>query len=196
MDIASTVQFLREKVLSRRCFQIPAFIGILALSVAIFVLARSRLDPESLRTYGYGGVFLVNLICCASILFPLPGEAVNIAMGAELNPLLVGLVATVGATVGEPTSYLLGYLGKKIALTGYHEKYQSAERWMKRYGSFAIFLFALLPILVFDLIGIVAGSSRYPLWKFLLACFAGRAIRCLVEAYMGYGLFSFLPIPW
>ncbi|MCK4387252.1 MAG: VTT domain-containing protein [Dehalococcoidia bacterium] len=196
MDFVSKVQFLRKRVVTRRSFQISAFILILALFAAIFFLARAYLNLKSFLVYGYSGVFLINLICCATILFPIPGEAVNIAAGATLNPLLVGMVATVGATIGELTSYLVGYLGRKIVPSGYLEKYEKAEYWMKKYGSFAIFLFALLPILIFDLIGIVAGSARFPLWKFILACFVGRLLRCLTEAYLGYGAFGFLPQLW
>jgi membrane protein YqaA with SNARE-associated domain len=196
MSIASKVQFLREKVVTRRSFQISVSILILASSAAIFFLARSDLNLESFLVYGYSGVFLINLICCATILFPIPGEAANIVAGATLNPLLVGIVATVGATIGELTSYLVGYLGRKIIPSGYLEKYGKAEYWMKKYGSFAIFLFALLPILIFDLIGIVAGSARFPLWKLILACFAGRLLRCLIEAYLGYGAFGFLHQSW
>ena len=196
MDFVSKVQFLRKRVVTRRSFQISVFILILASSAAIFFLARSYLNLESFLVYSYSGVFLINLICCATILFPIPGEAVNIAAGATLNPLLVGIVATVGATIGELTSYLVGYLGRKMVPSGYLEKYGKAEYWMKKYGSFAIFLFALLPILIFDLIGIVAGSARFPLWKFILACFAGRLLRCLIEAYLGYGAFGFLPQLW
>lgn len=196
MAPASKIQLFRDKVVSRKSFQISVFICILALSTVLFLLARSHLDLESFLAYGYSGVLLINLVCCATILFPIPGEAVNIAAGASLNPLVVGLVATVGATIGEPTSYLVGYLGRKIIPGGYLEKYEQAEYWMKKYGSFAIFLFALLPILIFDLIGIVAGSAKFPLWKFILACFAGRLLRCLTEAYLGYGVFGFLPQLW
>ena len=193
MNHTSKIQFIRDRVLARKSFQIVAFVLILALAVTFFIIARTHLDIKRFLAYGYSGVFLVNMICCASVLFPVPGEAINIAAGAVMNPLLVGFVAAVGATVGEPTSYLVGYLGREIALTGYLDKYKSAERWMKHYGIFAIFLFALLPILIFDLIGIVAGSTRYPLWKFLLACFIGRALRCVIEAYLGFGLLTFLP---
>jgi len=193
MNYTSKIQFLRDRVLSRKLFQITAFTLLLVLAIALFFIARTRLDINHFLAYGYSGVFLVNMISCASILFPVPGEAINIAAGTVMNPLLVGIVAAVGATIGEPTSYLVGYFGRKIALTGYLDKYKSAERWMQHHGNFAIFLFALLPILIFDLIGIVAGSTRYPLWKFLLACFIGRAIRCIVEAYLGFGLLSFLP---
>jgi len=192
MSIASKVQFFREKVVAHKSFQISGFIFVLALSAAIFFLTRSYLDLERFLAYGYLGIFLVSL-GTITILFPLPWEAVIIAAGAALNPLLVAVVATVGATIGELSSYIVGYLGRKIILDSYSERYRKAEFWMKRYGNFAIFLFALLPVLIFDLIGIVAGSTRYPLWKFVLACFAGRLIRCLVEAYLGYGAFKFLP---
>jgi len=204
MSIASKVQFLREKVVTRKSFQTSVFILVLALSAAIFFLARSYLDLEKLLAYGYLGIFLVSL-SCVTILFPLPWEAVIIGAGAALdpltleplfNPLLLGVVATVGATLGELSSYFVGYLGRKIILDKYSEKYNKAEFWLKRYGSFAIFLFALLPVLIFDLIGIIAGSAKFPLWKFILACFAGRLIRCLVEAYLGYRAFSFLPQLW
>jgi len=192
MAITSRAQFLREKVVTRRSFQISVFILILALSAAIFFLARSYLDWGKLLVYGYLGIFLISL-SCVTILFPLPWEAAIIGAGATLDPLLLGIVAAVGATLGELSSYFVGCLGRKVILGEYSEKYKKAEFWMKRYGSFAIFLFALLPILIFDLVGIVAGSSRFPLWKFILACFAGRVIRCLVEAYLGYGIFSFFP---
>ena len=188
--------YVRDRILTNRIIQIIIFLVILAFSIILFLYFRKNFDMEQFLTYGYLGVFITNLICCASILFPIPGEAINIAAGTVMNPLFVGLIAAVGATIGEPTSYLAGSLGRKIGLTRYLEKYEDAQRWMQRYGSFAIFLFALLPILIFDLIGIVAGTTRYPLWKFLAACFVGRLLRCLVESYFGFGVSSVLDLPW
>jgi len=196
MSLSARVQFFREKVVTRRWFQILAFILILALSFGLFFLARSYLDLEKLLRYGYLGIFLINLICCATIIFPIPGEAINIAAGATLNPLWVGIIASTGATIGELTCYAAGYWGRKIILGEYSERYKRAEAWLNRYGSFAVFIFALLPILIFDLLGLAAGSFRFPLWKFILACWAGRVIRCLVEAYLGWGAFGFLPQLW
>jgi len=196
MNLAPKVQFLREKVVTRRWFQISAFILILALSLGLFFLARSYLNLENLLRYGYLGVFLINLICCATIIFPIPGEAVIIAAGTTLNPLWLGIISSVGATIGEPTCYLAGYWGRKVILGEYLGKYEKAEEWLRKYGSLAIFVFAIFPILIFDLIGIAAGSFKFPLWKFILACWAGRLIRCLAEAYLGWGVFGFLPQLW
>jgi len=196
MNLAPKVQFLREKVVTRRPFQIAAFILILALSLGLFFLARSYLDLEKLSLYGYLGVFLVNLVCAATIILPIPGELINIGAGTTLNPLLISLIASVGATIGELTSYLAGYWGRKVILGEYSGKYKQAESWLRKYGSLAVFVFALLPILVFDLLGLAAGSFKFPLWKFILACWAGRLIRCLAEAYLGWGAFGFLPQLW
>ncbi|MFC1968831.1 VTT domain-containing protein [Chloroflexota bacterium] len=196
VDPPAETPALRERVITRRPFQIAAFIMILVLSVVLFSLAYSRLDLRSLLAYGYSGVFLINLLCAATILLPIPGEAMNIAAGATLNPLWLGLIASSGATIGELTSYYAGHMGRKVILSGYSEQYKKAESWLNRYGNFAVFLFALLPILIFDLLGIAAGSLRFPLWKFILFCWLGRLIRCLVQAYLGYGIFGFLPQWW
>ena len=195
MSFASKVQFFKEQVAPRRWFQILAFSLILILSVGLFFLARSYLDLEQLLRYGYLGIFLISL-CCVTIMIPLPWEAVVIAAGSTLNLLWVGIVASIGSTIGELSSYAVGYLGRKIIIGDYSVRYEQAESWLKKYGVFAVFFFALVPILIFDLLGIIAGSLRFPLWKFILACWAGRVIRCLTEAYLGWGVFSYLPELW
>jgi uncharacterized membrane protein YdjX (TVP38/TMEM64 family) len=189
-------QFFRDKVVTGRFFYIAVFIAILAASVVLFSLARSRLDLNSLLVYGYSGVLAINLVCAATILLPIPGEAINIAAGATLNPLWIGVIASIGAVIGELTSYYAGHLGRKIIPDRYANKYKKAESWLKHYGNFAVFIFALLPILVFDLLGIAAGTFKFPLWKFSLFCWLGRLLRCLLEAYLGYKAFGFLPQLW
>ncbi|MBE0430660.1 MAG: VTT domain-containing protein [Dehalococcoidia bacterium] len=186
MDLADRIRFFREKVLARRWFQISAFTLILAVSFGLFFLARAYLDWERLLLYGYLGVFVVNLVNAGTILFPLPGEAINFAAGAILNPLWVGLIASIGATIGELTAYAAGYWGRQVFLGEYSQRYARAEAWLDRYGGLAIFAFALVPALVFDLLALAAGSFRFPLWKFVLACWAGKVLRCLIAAYLGY----------
>ncbi len=175
-------------MLAHRSVQVGLFIGILALGFALLVVARSHLEVADFLKHGYLGVFAVNLITCASILFPIPGEAINVAAGSMLNPLFVAVFATAGATIGEMTSYAAGYYGKTILAQRYAVQYAQAERWMNRYGLFAVFLFALVPMLVFDLIGIVAGGTRYSLPRFASATFAGRFLRCLLLSYAGFAL--------
>lgn len=63
---------------------------------------------------------------------------------------------------------------------------------MNRYGVWAVFFVALFPIVLFDIIGLVAGALRLPVWKFLLATWAGRLVRAFFEAYVGVGLIRFI----
>jgi membrane protein DedA with SNARE-associated domain len=176
-----------------KSLRILVFGLFLVFTLAGAFFATLYLNLEEFLLYGYSGIFLINLIGSATIVFPVPGEALNIVAGATLNPLGVGIIASVGAAIGEPTSYFAGYWGRKVIGDKYLERYQRAELWLRRYGSFAIFVFALLPILIFDLIGIAAGAFRYPLWKFVLFCWMGRIIRSVLEAYLGWVIFGFLP---
>lgn len=164
-------------------------ISFVAITVVLFWLSP-RL--EALGRYGYLGVFLVTFLSSATVILPVPGLAVIFVAAATWNPLIVGLVGSVGGTLGEVTSYYLGYWGRATIITGQPELYQRAEDWMKRYGSVTVFFFALAPFLVFDLVGIAAGVLRFPMWKFLLACWLGRLPRGIIEAYIGLGVFHLI----
>ncbi|MFW6126327.1 MAG: hypothetical protein ACOC58_04400, partial [Chloroflexota bacterium] len=128
MPPCSTAEYLRDRLISRRWFQIVAFAFVLAASFAVFVYGRSYFTIDRFLTYGYLGLLLLSL-STATILFPLPWEAAVVAAGATLNPLLVGAIATAGATVGELSSYVVGYIGKDLDLGRYSQRYQSAKSW-------------------------------------------------------------------
>ena len=67
-----------------------------------------------IENFGYLGVFFINFIGCATILFPLPAAPLVFIFGAVLNPLFVAIFAALGATLGELTGYGIGFGGKKI----------------------------------------------------------------------------------
>lgn len=161
-------------------------LAVLCLLILPVMLISRGLDLESIASYGYIGVFLATFLSTTSIFFPAPGFVVVVAAAALFNPIWVALAATAGGALGEFTSYLVGYWGRAAINLERWERYKRAENWMTRYGSFAIFLFALVPGLIFDLIAIAAGAMRFPFWKFLLASFAGRLPRSFLEAYLGW----------
>ena len=108
------------------------------------------------------------------------------------NTALIALVASIGGALGESTGYLLGYAGRAVIAPEQLQRYQVAEKWMKRRGGLAIFLFAFFPFLIFDFVGIAAGVFRYPLRKFLLFCWAGRLPRSFIECYAGATILEFV----
>jgi uncharacterized membrane protein YdjX (TVP38/TMEM64 family) len=62
--------------------------------------------------------------------------------------------------------------------------YQRLVEWLRRWGMLALFFLSLFPF-VFDLAGIAAGVLRYPLWKFLIACWLGRTVLYIAMAFAG-----------
>ena len=56
---------------------------------------------------------------------------------------------------------------------------------MRRRGGITVFVLSAIPNPFFDLAGIVAGTLRYPLWRFLLFCWMGKVIKTAFVAWAG-----------
>jgi uncharacterized membrane protein YdjX (TVP38/TMEM64 family) len=168
-------------------------IGMAVFTLGLFYLVwflRSQLSV-SLKQYDilaylivFGGTFLAS----CTIILPAPGAALVITAASIWNPVIVALVASAGSALGEITGYYAGYLGKKIIIDEQKAAYQQATSWMKRYGMWAVFVVSVIPFVLFDIIGLVAGALKLPLWRFLLACWLGRIPKSFIEAYIGAGL--------
>jgi len=198
IDIFARLRFLQGKVNWGRISKIAALISLIAF---IAVLTRYFADVETLRKflpYGYLGAFLVSFITNLTIIFPVPGELAMMGAAAVYSPLWIGVVWSVGAVLGETSSYLVGFWGQAVIKQKYSKRYERAEAWLKRYGALTLFIFALSPFLIFDLVGIIAGGLKYPFWKFLLACWVGRLIRSIGWSYLGWSSYQLLEswFPW
>ena len=55
----------------------------------------------------------------------------------------------------------------------------------KRGMMLIVFLLALVPNPVFDVGGVLAGALRMPVFRFLLACWAGKSVRLIAIALLG-----------
>ena len=136
--------------------------------------------------WGYLGIFLVNLVGSASIIFLVTAFIVTFAMGAVLNPWLVGLVTGVGAALGELTGYILGYAGKEVGERRDGKWLKRTRKWAEKRGVFPlIVLFAATP-LPDDITGIIAGVISYDWKRFLLACLIGKIIMGTALAWGGF----------
>ena len=168
-----------------------AAIVVCALGLSILLLQFLPDEEQAIQKllpYGYLAVFLITLISSFTIVVPLPGVIVwvSIAVTFPLNLPLAAFIASIGGTLGEVTAYYIGRAGRAVIAPEHSERYQMAERWMKRYGGFTVGLFAFFPFLIFDFVGIAAGVLRYPIQRFLLYCWLGRLPRSLVEVYFFY----------
>jgi len=160
--------------------RVMAFLLVIGITVGI-ALERDRI--EQLPVYGYPAVFIVSLLGNASVVIPAPSFAIAFVAGSALNPIGVGIVAGLGAALGEMTGYVAGLSGKGIVdnRRGYHW----IQRSMKKSGPLIIFILGAVPNFLFDIGGIIAGSVRMPIWQFLLAAWLGKSIRLSVVALTG-----------
>ncbi|HEY86748.1 MAG TPA: VTT domain-containing protein [Dehalococcoidia bacterium] len=184
MNSHKQVEVQKGERLRNRAIPLLILILVLAITIALFLFFQQNLEKiKEFQNFGYPGAFLISLVSTATIILPTPGLLLLIALGIAFNPVLVGLVGAVGGTVGEITGYVLGHSGR--GLTQRNKLFVKAEGWMKRGGFVTIFLFSLLPFLPVDIVGILAGALRFPIWKFLLACFFGKAILYVVMVQTG-----------
>ena len=97
-------------------------------------------------------------------------------------PWLVGVVGGLGAGIGEMTGYLAGRSGR--GLLARNKVYNRVEGWVKKWGWLAVFVIVDCPF-AFDVVGIIAGALRMPVWKFFIACWLGRTISYIVDDLPG-----------
>ncbi len=166
---------LREKVVP-----LLTLLLVVAITVALFFY-RDRV--AEFKELGYLGAFLISLVANATIILPMPGILIISALGAAFNPILVGLTGAAGGAIGEMTGYMVGYSGRGVLRS--NKMYARAEGWMRRWGAMAIFIFSIAPFLPLDVAGMAAGVLRFPIWKFLLACWLGKVLLYIGAASAG-----------
>jgi membrane protein DedA with SNARE-associated domain len=127
--------------------------------------------------------------------------AISVLFSAAMiwNPLMVGLAAAIGVSVGGLGGYFAGLLGRNVLLK---ENFmcsindmlcnKNIGSWVKDKGPLVIGILALQPFLPFEVAGIVAGSLKMPIWKFFIATLAGTSIKYISLAFMA-GVLSSIP---
>lgn len=158
-------------------------LAVVALTIWL-VLNRDKI--QKLAGLGYPGIFLISVLSNATLILPVPGVLFTSAMGAVFNPWWVALAAGTGATIGELTGYMAGFGGQGIVEN--RKWYDRISGWMKNYGGVIILVLAIIPNPLFDIAGMVAGSLRMPLWKYLLWSWPGKCIKMLAFALGGAGI--------
>src|SRR3990167_7066399 len=163
------------------------------LLISIFILSCFALvaplffkdELRNLSSYGLVGIFFINLVSSASIFLPAPG-ILSVVVGAQIyDPMSVAIVSSVGATLGETVSFMLGHSSKHIFK---HKKksilFFLSKFTFKKWGVLIIFLTSLIPNPLIDGVGILAGVSSYSLKKFMFLVFLGKLLRNIVIVYI------------
>lgn len=138
------------------------------------------------ETWGYTGIFFVSLIGNATIILPVPSQIIVMYFGSVLNPWVVGVIAGIGAGIGELTGYALGRGGKRIIEKKHEKLLRSIKIWFEKIGMFPLLIFFAMTPLPDDVTGILGGMIRYDIKKFLLAVTMGKVILHVVIAWAGF----------
>lgn len=157
---------------------------------------------EQLKGLGYAGIFLVNLVSTSTFFIPVPGltaagQALIVSEASSLGPVQVGLLGGAGMGLGEITAYVAGSLGREVAQgrrVGGPQWFQNAVEssgraatWLlARYGMLTLFVLSVIPNPVFEIAGLTAGAVHMKFWRFLLSVMAGKMVRGLGLAFLGY----------
>jgi len=150
-----------------------------------------------ISTLGYGGVVLMMAIESACI--PVPSEVIMpfsgfLVASGRFNLNMVAVMGALGCLLGSYLAYYVGANGGRRFIERYgrylliapHEL-EIADRFFARWGSLAVFLCRLLPV-VRTFIAFPAGVSRMKLLPFTIYTLLGSYLWCLALAYAGMKL--------
>lgn len=164
-------------------FSLPLVMALLFSGSVGFVLVYYRDLLAQMGEWGYVGVFFIEMANSATIFIPTPGQTYAFALGITLNPFILGIIGGTGSAVGELTGYVVG------AKTGHRinhgRTFMRLQRLTMKWGGICLFLFALLPG-PFEVVGLWAGTVRYPIWRFFLYVALGKILKVMAFATAGY----------
>lgn len=126
--------------------------------------------------------FAVTMVGASTVILPAPTALTVVALASSLdNPVGVGVAAAAGQTVGEGVGYVLGRSGSALLLEfGWSRRLADRMRRNILVTDGVIVLFAAVPNPVFDVIGIIAGTLRHPVWRYAAAAFLGNVFKYVI----------------
>ena len=159
----------------RKTLEIVLVIFIVAISIGIFLM-RDKIGQVS--NLGYLGLFLLCFLANSTVLLPAPSLMIAASCALIMNPLLVALFAALGSTLGELVGYAFGIITKDLS-----PKFQKLlDKLTNKVHNqtLLVFILAVLPLPLFDIVGVYSGGTKMNLIKFFIACFIGKFIKLLV----------------
>jgi len=173
-----------------------ALIGGISVTITIVLsvfIIQHRGYLYQMAHWGYVGCFFISVLADGTFVLPGFGIVITFTLGGILNPAIVGAVAGIGEAVGAIGAYLTGYAGRGLFRDRDSGLYLRFSRIIDRHGSKAIFVVSALLSPIFYPFAVLLGTLRFGLVRFFLATWAGRTVKSMVIAYLGYfGLRSVL----
>ena len=173
-----------------------ALIGGISLTITIVscvLIIQHREYIDQIARWGYVGCFFINILTSGTLVMPGFGMVLTFTLGGVLNPAIVGAVAGIGEAIGATGAYFTGYGGRGLFADRSSGLYLRFSNIMDRHGSKAVFFIAAIITPIYYPFAVFLGMLRFGWIRFFLATWAGRTVKNMVLAYLGYfGLRSIL----
>ena len=166
-----------------------AIIGGTSLAVTIVLslfILQHRSYIEEIAEWGYLGCFFINVLTNGTFILPGFGIVITFTLGGVLNPAIVGAVAGIGEAIGATGAYFTGYAGRGLLRDSNSSLYLRFSNIIDRHGSKAIFFTSAVLTPLFYPFAVFLGMVRFGWVRFFLVTWAGRTVKSMVIAYLGY----------
>lgn len=164
--------------ITKRAFDIVSLIILLCFSIFAFFM------HDLIREYATESYFCVLLVCFlanASVLLPAPSILIVVQYSLLLNPTITAICGAFGAALGEMIGYFAGAHCGNLLAPKIHQKLFVI---MPKHPYLTIFCFSVIPLPVFDLVGLISGTIKLNRIKFFLTCLAGKLMKMLSFAWL------------
>jgi membrane protein DedA with SNARE-associated domain len=145
----------------------------------------------------YGSPLLAGALLLGALGMPVPGTLIVIAAGAFVRQGVLDIYSTpslglAGAVGGDIVVYGLGRFARVWIQKRFGQStiWQNAEAYFRRRGGIAIYLTRWLFTPLAVPTNLIAGSSGYPFWKFLLFDVSGELTWIVLYGGLGYAFGS------
>ena len=168
----------------RKKYRFPVFLVLLfffILTIFIFTI----FEPEKVvENIGIGNtyliIFIVGVIAGFSFLVSHNFLILYIAfISAGVNPIILGLLGSIGITIGDFLAYAVGFFGRNsIEDPRKNKKIKKLSKWIEKQNKYTIFGFIYLysGFFIFpkDILCGALGFVEYPIKKIVIPLFLGN----------------------
>ena len=191
-DIPEPDETTRKKS-ARRAYILSA-IGVI-ITVMMFVAIIYFNDQiNEMKEWGYIGAFIISILGGSTIIVPVPGLAVMVALASAMKDTwhvaLIGFSGVAGEMIGAVLIYMTGHGAGKAISSNKHgavqRTYDKMLNIIRRRGGWALFAVAAIINPFYYPAAFACGALRMEIKKYLIISLLGKIIKVMSVVYIGY----------
>lgn len=119
--------------------QLSGVVALAAIAIGFGIAVRDNPDVAGfIAQFGYPGVFIAAIIAGFNLLVPIPIVTfVPAFLAADMNPVIIVLLITVGTTLSDGAAYVIGNVVRQVALSRRQERVKRILEKLRAKNSYA-----------------------------------------------------------